>query len=98
MTEKIIVMAIATPKKEHFQDCIDALLELQVPTLKEPGCLQFEIMTSKDADGKIYFFEQFADKESFDLHFTYEYTKKVFALYENWLAEEIEIKFMTRAE
>lgn len=88
---EITIMAVATPKPEHYEDCRQALVELQKPTLAEPGCLQFDILESEDQDGKLYFYERFRDIESFDLHFTYDYTQKVFAAYQQWLAEDISI-------
>ena len=91
MTGEIIIMASAKPKPEYFKDCKAALLELRIPTLGEEGCLQFDIFENENSDGKLYFFERFKNQESFDLHFTYEYTQKVFDAYKEWLAEDIEI-------
>lgn len=98
MSQEIIIMASAKPKPEFYDDCKAALLELRVPTLEEAGCLQFDIFENKENDGKLYFFECFANQESFDLHFTYDYTQKVFDAYSEWLEEEIEIIKLKAAE
>ena len=40
-------------------------------------------------------FEEWADRDAFDFHHAQEYTKDVFARYENWLAgapELVEVK------
>lgn len=98
MTEEIIIWATVSPKPEHYAACKDALLDLQTLTLQEPGCLQFDILEPVQADGQIYFYERFKDQASFDLHFTYDYTRNVFAAYEAWLSGEVSILRMARAE
>lgn len=97
MSDQITIMASIRPKPECFEICKQTLLELQIPTLKEPGCLQFDIFESEPANGKIYFFERFKDQASFDLHFSYDYTQAVFEKYKDWLAEDLQIVQLKKA-
>ena len=85
----LTIHASIRPKKEHYEKCKLALLELRVPTLKEEGCLQFDIFEAKENNGRIYLFERFKDDDSLQHHLQKDYTTKVFENYKQWLAEEI---------
>lgn len=92
MTSPVHIIATITPKPEHFSDCQQALKDLRKHTLKEAGCLRFDIFINEQPDGNIYMVEHFTDQASFEAHFEFEYTKAVFAKYELWLAEAVEAK------
>jgi len=94
MIQEATAIASIQPKSEYYDACKQALLELQKPTLKELGCLQFDIFESENNNGKIYLFERFENEESRNLHLTYDYTKKVIAAYNDWLAEDIQVVIM----
>ncbi len=55
------------------------------------GGLQFDLFESPEGDGRLYLYERFKDKESFDLHLAADYTKAVFKAFENWLAEDVKL-------
>jgi quinol monooxygenase YgiN len=80
------VFATIPVKPEHMDDACAAVAAIVPATHAEDGCIAFEPRRSADGDSTIIIFEEWADRSAFDFHHAQDYTKDVFAKYENWLA------------
>ncbi|MEJ6473686.1 putative quinol monooxygenase [Pseudoalteromonas piscicida] len=83
-------IAHITPKTEHYQDCISAIQGIVPATRAEAGCLRFELYES-DNRTQLTLVERFIDQAAFDFHHQQAYTKRVFTLYQGWLAKAVDI-------
>lgn len=95
--ERLFLFAGITLKPEHYKEGRAALEGIVPATLAEPGCHVFSLMESQEDDGKLYLFEIFEDEAALQNHYAQDYTKAVFARYEDWLAEPVEIRKMNAA-
>ncbi len=95
--ERLFLFAGITLKPEHYREGRAALEGIIPATLAEPGCHVFSLMESREDDGKLYLFEIFEDEAALQSHYAQDYTKAVFARYEDWLAEPVEIRKMNAA-
>jgi quinol monooxygenase YgiN len=89
------VFATIQVKSEHMEAACQAVAAIVPMTRGEDGCIAFEPRRAADGSSTIMIFEEWADRDAFDFHHAQEYTKDVFARYENWLAsapELVEVK------
>ena len=89
------VFATIPVKPEHFDDACKAIASIVPATRAEVGCVSFEPRCAADGSSFIMIFEEWANREAFDFHHAQNYTKDVFAKYENWLTSEpvlVEVK------
>lgn len=63
----VVVFLKALPGKED--ELRAALIELVAPSLKDKGCLQYDLHESLDNPGKFMFYENWESKEDHQLHF-----------------------------
>ena len=80
------VFATIPVKPEHMDAACEAVAAIVPATRGEDGCVCFEPRRAADGSSTIMIFEQWADRAAFDFHHAQDYTKDVFAKYENWLA------------
>jgi len=81
---------LALPGKE--KDLVDALHILIEPTLKEGGCLRYELNQREDEPRWITFIEKWKDQKSFDDHCAMPYISHYFNNVRPKLVERIEVK------
>lgn len=93
--DRLHIFATITPKAEFFNDAKKALEELVPPTLEETGCHLFTVFLNRDNPGVLHLFEIFENEEAVQLHYEKDYTKEVFAKYENWLQAPVEIQHLS---
>jgi quinol monooxygenase YgiN len=77
MTEGPIILTVhfeAVPGRE--EDLARELVALVEPTLKEAGCLAYELHVDPENHGKFMFFEKFADQAALDFHVNTSHFKK----------------------
>ena len=89
------VFATIPVKAEHMDAACAAVSAIVPSTHAEDGCISFEPRRAADGSSTIMIYEEWADRESFDFHHAQDYTKDVFAKYENWLSSEpvlVEVK------
>ncbi len=79
-------LATIRVKREHMEEACNAVFAIIRETRAEDGCLAFEPRRTADGSSTIVIFEEWADRAAFEFHHAQEYTKDVFAKYENWLA------------
>ncbi len=79
------VFATIPVKPEHMEDAANAVAAIVPATRGEDGCIAFEPRRAADGSSTIMIFEEWADRDAFDFHHAQDYTKDVFAKYENWL-------------
>ena len=79
------VFAAIPVKPEHMEAACDAVAAIVPATRGENGCIAFEPRRAADGSSAIMIFEEWADRAAFDFHHAQDYTKDVFAKYENWL-------------
>ena len=53
---------------ERREEFLEAILQNQAGSIKEPKCLQFQIGESEDTPGVFHFHEEYEDKEGFFAH------------------------------
>lgn len=82
------VFATVPVKAEHMEAACRAVSAIVPATRSENGCIAFEPRRAADNSNAIMIFEEWADRDAFDFHHAQEYTKDVFAKYENWLASD----------
>jgi quinol monooxygenase YgiN len=93
MGPPLTIMARIRPRPEYHIEVKQSLQGLIGLTVKEEGCLTFDLYEGED-DGCLYLFEQFVDEASFRFHHEQDYTKSVFASYDLWLIEMPEVHRM----
>ena len=89
------VFATIPVKPEHMEAAAQAVAAIVPATRGEAGCISFEPRRAADGSSTIMIFEEWADRDAFDFHHAQDYTKDVFAKYENWLQSEpqlVEVK------
>jgi quinol monooxygenase YgiN len=74
------------------QALIEALHILIEPTLKEPGCIRYELNQREDEPRWITFVEKWKDQKSFDDHCAMPYIANYFNNVRPKLVERIEVK------
>ena len=94
MFDTLCVVATITPLPEHFNDARNAIDGIISDTLEEPGCQMFRLLEGDD--GRLRLYEEWDDEAALQAHYDQSYTKAVFASYENWLAEPVEIVRLRR--
>jgi len=88
-------LATISVKPEHMEEACKAVSSIVSRTCGEAGCVAFEPRRAADGSSTIIIFEEWADRNAFDFHHAQDYTKDVFAKYENWLESDpvlIEVK------
>jgi len=88
-------LATISVKPQHMEDACKAVSSIVPATCDETGCIAFEPRRAADGSSTIMIFEEWADRAAFDFHHAQDYTKDVFAKYENWLASDpvlVEVK------
>jgi quinol monooxygenase YgiN len=82
------VFATIPVKPEHMEAACQAVAPILPATRGEHGCRAFEPRRIADGSSTIMIFEEWADRAAFELHHAQDYTRDVFASYENWLSAE----------
>lgn len=82
------VFATIPVQPQHMESACEAVDAIVARTRAEVGCEDFRPFRAADGSSTIHIFEEWADKDAFDFHHRQEYTKDVFAKYENWLSSE----------
>lgn len=95
MSETLFGFARIVPKREHFDDARNAILEIVEPTLQEPGCVQFIVLADEPA-GNIFLFEEWTNDDALGSHHDQPYTRSVMDHYAEWLAEPLRFETMLR--
>ena len=89
MPNPLCIFATITPRQEHLEDARQAIVDIVPQTLEEPGCRTFRLL---EGDGNLLrLYEEWDDEAALEAHYAKDYTKAVFAAYENWLAEPVDI-------
>ncbi len=81
-------LATIPVKPAHMDEACEAVSSITPVTRKEAGCVAFEPRRAADGSSTITIFEEWADRDAFDFHHAQDYTKDVFAKYENWLESD----------
>ncbi len=94
MTENtLLVFAKISPKREHYEEAKQAIMNILQPTQAEPGCRQFELYENS-SEGHLYLFEEWESEQALEAHYQQPYTLEVFESYEEWLARPVEVEKM----
>lgn len=80
------VFATIPVKAEHMEEACRAVSGIVSATRAEEGCHVFEPRRAADGSPTILIYEEWTDRAAFDFHHAQDYTKDVFAKYDNWLA------------
>ena len=82
------VFATIPVKPEHMEAAAGAVAAIVPATRGEDGCIAFKPRRAADGSSTIIIFEEWADRDAFDFHHAQDYTKDVFAKYEDWLSDQ----------
>ena len=93
--ESLVVFARIVPKTEFFDDAKAAIIGIIPQTRAEAGCHAFVLHEGQGDDRNLYLYEVFEDQAALDRHYDQQYTKDVFAKYETWLAEPVQVTKMS---
>ncbi|WP_299551640.1 putative quinol monooxygenase [uncultured Tateyamaria sp.] len=93
---ELSVFAIIRPKPEHRADALAAIEGILTATRAEAGCHRFELNVDAEDGSALYLVEHWADDAALEAHYEMDYIKTVFAAYQEWLAEPIDIVRMRR--
>ncbi|TDF39292.1 SDR family NAD(P)-dependent oxidoreductase [Alteromonadaceae bacterium M269] len=94
---RLFVKATIQFKPEFAEQGINAIKQIMPQTLQEAGCQLFTLMKDNDDQKKVHLFEIFDNQDALDHHYEQDYTKAVFAQYEQWLSTPIEVSKMHAA-
>jgi len=95
--DRLYITADICLKPEYFAQGKAALESILNPALNESGCHVFSLMESQTDANKLHLFEIFESEQALEQHYQKDYTKAVFANYDKWLAEPIEVRKMKSA-
>lgn len=70
----VVELEINSGRKEAF--LARALEHRENVQRNEPGCLRFDIVTSDEADNKVFLYEVYADEAALETHFNTPYMKE----------------------
>ncbi|EAK8404898.1 antibiotic biosynthesis monooxygenase [Listeria monocytogenes] len=70
---------IQTTRKVSYEQLVEHLEALRAKTVKESGCVLFEIVPLESALGRFALWEIWQNKEAFYFHHEQPYTKEFFA-------------------
>lgn len=90
MTRQLNLIARVTPQPRHRDAARAALCAIVPQTRAEPGCIEFRVSES-EAEGCFYLYEEWINEEALESHYQQDYTRRVFASYDQWLAKPVEI-------
>ncbi len=82
------LIAQIVPKPQHLAEARTALENILPATRAEPGCRVFNLL---EGDGALWLYEEWDDKAALEAHYIQPYTREVFAAYQDWLAEPVDI-------
>lgn len=73
--KKLLLNIVRKVKPEHVSTLRDSFLKCRVETLKEPGCIKYEIYQSPTDSTVFFIFEIWKDEESHKRHNTLPHVK-----------------------
>jgi quinol monooxygenase YgiN len=88
---KVTVFALIKAKPGQEEAAKQALSALVAPTLKEEGCINYDLHQSFDHKGHFRFYENWTSKELLDRHLQSAHVKRFIAKTDQLLAEPPEI-------
>ncbi|WP_147109015.1 putative quinol monooxygenase [Tateyamaria sp. syn59] len=94
---ELSIFATIRPKPEHRAEALAAIEGILAATRSEPGCQRFELNVDAGNDDALYLVEHWTDEAALEAHYAQVYVQDVFAAYEKWLAETVQIVRMRRA-
>lgn len=96
MSDRLCLLATITPKPAHFDAARDAILGILDATRAESGCHIFRLHADA-AGARLFLYEEWTDQAALDAHYAQDYTRAVFAQYEDWLAQPPAITHLSPA-
>ena len=94
MAEPLCIFATITPRPAHYVEARNAIFALVPRTNAETGCRTFRLL--EDGEGRLRLYEEWDDEAALEAHYAQDYTRAVFAAYEDWLAEPVDIVRLRR--
>lgn len=84
------IVAIITPKSEHYDECKRRISNILIPTREEDECMKFDLFEDATQQ-KLVLVETFLNQQALDAHYAKPYTSEVFDFYRGRLENEPEI-------
>lgn len=83
----IYLVATASAKPGHEADLRASLQSLVAPTLREAGCVQYDLHEETEAEGAFLFYEIWESQAALDAHAASAHLRAHQARAANWLAD-----------
>ncbi len=95
--QSFVVIAMLEVAAEHKAEFLEMCrLDSVGSTTSEPGCRQFDLLTSDEAPDEVVLFEVYDDKSAFDHHLTTPHYKTFAAAVERLGVKERRVRFLNR--
>ena len=95
-SRQVTVFALVKAKSGMEETVKQELSALVGPTLKEEGCINYDLHQSLDHAGHFRFYENWTDKELLDCHLQSAHVKQFIAKADQLLAEPPEVTLWER--
>ena len=93
---ELSIFATIRPKPQHRAKALAAIEGIIASTRAEAGCHRFELNVDAGSDDALYLVEHWRDDAALDAHYARDDIKRVFAAYQDWLTEPVEVVRMRR--
>ena len=90
MSKPLYITVIIECKPARMEECLTMALKTRDKSLKESGCLQFNVTQSNQDLGKIILLETYEDHASFEKHQEQEYMQDFGTMAANEFAQKIQ--------
>ena len=91
-TTQVVCVAEFRAREAKTDELIAAMHPLMEPTLKEPGCVRYELNQREDDPRWLTYIEKWTDKQAFDKHCAMPYITHFFNDVQPELVEAFEVK------
>ena len=92
-TLRIIARLKARPGKG--KELCSVLEALVAPTLKEPGCISYQMWANREDPGEFTFVEEWTNDAALDAHFATPHIQGALARFPELLAQELDLRRYT---
>ena len=96
--QQLTVVAIFVPKSGRAEDLATALRAMVAPTLREQGCLNYDLHSANDDSGLYFFHETWASADHHRAHLDTPHVRHLLTMTPDLLAEPIRELKGTRIE
>ena len=94
MAEPLTLIAFLRAREGAEEELGRRLTALIEPTLREPGCIDYQLHRSNSDPAQWILYENWRSQAALDLHFQMQYLKQMLADFPRLLSKEMELHYM----